>query len=90
MYNQAMALHINNQKADRLARQLARRTGQSITDAVVGALEAQLSGTKRLHLTPKQKVDRINEIVRQVSKLPVLDDRSADEILGYDEHGLPT
>jgi hypothetical protein len=28
-------------------------------------------------------------VLRRVDALPVLDDRAADEILGYDEHGLP-
>ena len=39
-----------------------------------------------------KKFDRkaIEKIVEEVAKLPVLDDRTADEILGYDENGLPT
>jgi len=31
----------------------------------------------------------IDEILRRVDSLPVLNSRTADEILGYDEHGLP-
>jgi antitoxin VapB len=41
----------------------------------------------------KQDLERtkseIDEIMRRVDALPVLDSRSEDEILGYDEHGLP-
>ncbi len=39
-----------------------------------------------------KKFDRkaIEKIVEEVARLPVLDDRTADEILGYDENGLPT
>lgn len=33
--------------------------------------------------------DEIMAIADRVVRAPVLDDRSADEILGYDEHGLP-
>ena len=33
--------------------------------------------------------DELSEIGRQCAKLPVRDGRSADEILGYDENGLP-
>ena len=33
------------------------------------------------------KVRRIDEIVERFNKLPVLDDRSDDEILGYNEQG---
>jgi hypothetical protein len=32
---------------------------------------------------------KLEEILGRVDRLPVLDSRSADEILGYDEHGVP-
>jgi hypothetical protein len=42
----------------------------------------------------KSEIDRltreINEILRRVDALPLLDFRSEDEILGYDENGLPS
>jgi hypothetical protein len=31
----------------------------------------------------------LSEILDRVDRLPVLDDRSADEIVGYDENGFP-
>ena len=31
----------------------------------------------------------IEEVLERLRRLPVLDDRSPDEIIGYDEHGLP-
>ena len=30
------------------------------------------------------------EVIEEIKKLPVLDPRSPDEIIGYDEHGLPS
>ncbi len=33
-------------------------------------------------------VSQIEEILRRVDAMPEVDNRSADEILGYDEHGL--
>jgi antitoxin VapB len=33
--------------------------------------------------------DELDEIAKRCAALPGLDARSADEILGYDEHGLP-
>jgi antitoxin VapB len=33
---------------------------------------------------------RIDEIVAQFTALPVVDDRSPDELIGYDERGLPS
>jgi hypothetical protein len=36
----------------------------------------------------KQKAE-IDKILARVDRLPILDFRSEDEILGYDENGLP-
>jgi antitoxin VapB len=36
----------------------------------------------------ERRLRKVDEIVRRVSALPVLDDRSADEILGYNKDGL--
>jgi antitoxin VapB len=33
--------------------------------------------------------DELREIARRCAQLPTLDDRSSEEILGYDERGLP-
>jgi antitoxin (DNA-binding transcriptional repressor) of toxin-antitoxin stability system len=39
---------------------------------------------------PSRKLKRaLGKILRRVDCLPVLDDRSPDEIIGYDEDGLP-
>ncbi len=84
-----MALNIKNPEAERLARELAEATGENITQAVTAALREQLiRKTGRVRdVTLREDVRRIQE---RVAKLPVLDDRSPDEIVGYDEHGLPT
>lgn len=79
-----MTLSIKSDRADQLARDLAALTGESITDAVVGALEIRLD-LERKRRRPRSLAD-LTERFRQ---LPVLDDRSADEMLGYDETGLP-
>ena len=42
-----MALHIANAKANRLARKLAERTGETLTEAVIRALEDRLSHTEK-------------------------------------------
>jgi hypothetical protein len=34
--------------------------------------------------------DDLDEILRRVDSLPILDSRSPDEILGYDEYGIPS
>lgn len=82
-----MALHIMDPRADELARKLSSVTGETLTEAVTKALEERLDRTAA---DRERRFERIMEIVREVAKLPVLDDRTADEIIGYDENGLPT
>ncbi|MGH7708159.1 MAG: type II toxin-antitoxin system VapB family antitoxin [Vulcanimicrobiaceae bacterium] len=82
-----MALSIKHPEADRLARALADETGEGLTEAVTTALRERLDRirrTKRAGLA-----ERLLEIGRRLSAAPVLDAREPDEILGYDERGLP-
>jgi antitoxin VapB len=86
-----MALNIKNEEAEKLARELARRRGQGITKVLTDVLRREVERERRKP-TPREKDEfhrRIQAIVDDVKKLPVLDDRSPDEIIGYDEHGLP-
>lgn len=82
-----MALSIKHPDADRLARDLAARTGTSITEAVVHALREQLR--RQPEQTTRRLARELMEIGRRYSALPVQDGRDPDEILGYDAHGLP-
>lgn len=79
-----MALSLKNPEADRLSRELARRQGSSITDAVIRALRAELERERR-RLRPTPVAERLLEIGRRYAALPTLDDRDEEEILGYDE-----
>jgi len=83
-----MALSVKNPEADRLAREVAARTGETLTTAVVVALRERLA---RLRGRPKRRRlhDELREIAQRCAQLPTLDDRSADEILAYDQQGLP-
>ena len=83
-----MALSIKHDEADRLARTLARATGETLTDAVVNALRERLDRV-RPAARARQRLTRLRAIQRRVAALPTRDRRSADEILGYDAHGLP-
>lgn len=84
-----MALNIRNPETERLAAELARRTGETKTEAVTKALRDRLDRVKR-ERSGRRLADELEEIADHCARLPVLDDRSADEILGYDENGLPT
>lgn len=82
-----MALSIKDPEADRLAREVARTTGETLTAAVVQSLRERLARVRRRqrrHLS-----DEILNIGRRCAALPVQDPRSDDEIIGYDERGLP-
>lgn len=83
-----MALSIKHPEADRLARKLARVTGETITEAVTKAIRERF--VRETGRNPAVVLAEIDRIVAEVAQLPVLDGRTADEIIGYDENGLPT
>jgi antitoxin VapB len=84
-----MVLSIKDPEADRLARAVAERTGETLTQAVIGALREKLERAERERSDVDARVADALEIARHYSSLPILDNRSPDEILGYDEHGIP-
>jgi antitoxin VapB len=83
-----MALNIKNPEVDALARRLAETTGESITNVVLQALRERLLRTEGRR-NPRSLVDELREISNRCAALPDLDTRSAEEILGYDEIGVP-
>jgi antitoxin VapB len=82
-----MALNIKDPETDRLARELAARTGTSITEALRGALLDKLARTR-----PRADLVFVDvlAIVERGRSRPTRDHRTAEEILGYDAEGLPT
>lgn len=84
-----MALNIRNDQVEELAVELAALTGDTKTAAVGKALAAQLERLRK-DAGGQSMVDEVAAIARHCSSLPVLDDRTADEILGYDDAGLPS
>lgn len=83
-----MPLSIKNDATERLARQVANATGESLTEAIHKALEErwqQLNAKRRGRVLAGQ----IEDLLRRVDSMPTLDSRPEDEILGYDEHGMP-
>ncbi|WP_344482752.1 type II toxin-antitoxin system VapB family antitoxin [Glycomyces endophyticus] len=84
-----MALSIKSPTADQLARELVAATGESLTEAVETAIRERLE--RQTHdARPRRIHRRLDALRAELRQLPVLDDRPADEILGYDENGLPT
>ncbi len=84
-----MALNIKDAETDRLARELSRVAGESITVATRTALAERLERLRRTQQRGDRRAE-IFEIIERGRRERDLDARSADEILGYDEHGLPS
>lgn len=83
-----MALSIKDPETDRLARSLAETTGESLTEAIRRALEERLEReTQRQSRYPLQTA--VRRVQERLVSLPVLDARASDDLLGYDEHGVP-
>ncbi len=85
-----MPISIKAPEADRLARQLAAVTGETITDAVMVAMRERLAREERKRQNADALLAEIRAISHHCASLPVLDTRTDDEILGYDENGIPS
>lgn len=82
-----MGISIKNDEVERLARQLAAERGVSITEAIKQSLEDAIAS-------------QVAEKEKRLRRLMAISDRAAaklkpsnlsdDEILGYDEFGIPT
>jgi antitoxin VapB len=83
-----MPLSIKSIEVERLAREVAAKTGESLTGAIEKALQERLERLKQQRRS-QILASQLEEILRRVDQLPVLDTRTPDEILGYDDHGLP-
>jgi len=84
-----MSLNIKDQSADRLVRELAAETGESITTAVTVAARERLERLRGG--VPRERREReLARIAKRSAGRPVRDKRGADEILGYTDDGLPT
>ncbi len=83
-----MPLSIKHPEADRLARELAQETGESLTTAVIAALRERLE-RHRGRRERRRLAEDITRIQARYRKIPVQSDGTAEEIIGYDDHGLP-
>jgi antitoxin VapB len=84
-----MALSIKSIETEHLARKIAAKTGESLTGAIQKALEERL---ERLNNDRRSQAiaAQIDDILERVDAMPDLDARTPDEIIGYDEDGLPS
>lgn len=83
-----MALNIRNTETEKLAQAIVALTGETKTEAVTTALKERLEHLKRRRRR-KRLADELDEIARHCAALPLRDMRTDDEIIGYDENGMP-
>ncbi|MFT4234514.1 MAG: type II toxin-antitoxin system VapB family antitoxin [Microbacterium sp.] len=86
-----MALSIKDPEADRLVRELAAATGESITVAARRAFAERLQRVQLPSAGEVARRARVQAIIDEArAERPFGDQPSEDEILGYDENGAPT
>jgi len=85
-----MALSLKDPETDSLARQVASLTGETLTEAVRTSLRERLRHEQLKRGEQPWDDAAIQAIIDRCAALPVLDNRTDDEILGYDENGLPS
>lgn len=89
--NEVKQLNIKNAEAYELAAKLSAVTGESLTAVVIAALREKAD--RDLHAIPRNRkgiAARLMALSAISSSWPDKDTRSPEEIIGYDEHGLPT
>ena len=86
-----MGVIVKNPATEAKIRKLAARTGESLTEAIDHAVEERLE-----RLGPPKRKGRVNrkrlaELVAYFNSLPKINEHLTDEeIIGFDENGLPT
>ena len=84
-----MQLNIKSEQAHRMAKELARLTGESMTEAVRKAIAQRLEEERQRQAHERGDLaSRLAPILARAQRRTVLDDRPGDDIL-YDEDGLP-
>ena len=82
-------LNIKDPDVHELAAELARQTKQSLTQAVKEALRESLARHRSGQEESHRVLERVMRIGRNIAALPILDSRTTEEILGYNEFGIP-
>ena len=85
-----MALSLKDKETDRLAREVAALTGETLTDTIRKALLEQLTRERLRRGQPIDLAAQLEALGKQCAALPDYDTRGPDEIVGYDETGMWT
>ncbi|MBE2223561.1 MAG: type II toxin-antitoxin system VapB family antitoxin [Anaerolineae bacterium] len=85
-----MTLELENTEVDKLARELAHTTGETVSQAVINALRERLERERSRKNRPDVMAETLLRIGQECAALTVVDNRHADEIIGYDAYGVPS
>jgi antitoxin VapB len=83
-----MPISIKNSETELLARKLAELTGETLTEAIRRAVAEKYERLRQARGRRSLGSD-LTEIAMRCARRPIISDLSADEILGYDESGVP-
>jgi antitoxin VapB len=81
-------MNIASPKLDELARRLARLTGEDVETALQRAVEERLSRVAAPAALNRQAA--IRKFFDLISKMPIRDHRSTEDIIGFGPDGLPS
>ena len=89
-----MSTSLIDPDTERLAQKIAQVTGKPIQTVVREAITAKAEAagilvTKHVKYSRDELIARMRALSDHCASLPVLDPRPPDEIIGYDEFGIP-
>ena len=85
-----MGILIKRPETEDKIRELAERTGETITDAVDRAVDERLTRIGNRKHAGRVDWQRLEQLVSKVRSSPAINERlTDDEIVGYDETGVP-
>jgi antitoxin VapB len=84
-----MSINIKNPEAERLLNALARRMGKGKTEVVLELLRDEAARQARLASIDERRA-KIKALVRRAAAKAKHRNKTHEEIIGYDENGLPT
>jgi antitoxin VapB len=85
-----MALSIRHDETEELVRTYAQQKGITMTAAINAAMKHVIANDRSLReVEVARRMAAMMDSQREFAKLPIIDDRTPEEILGYDEYGLP-
>ena len=83
-----MSLTIKSERVEKLVREAASLTEETLTETIGRAVEERLLRLRGRRLMPS-RLEAILGVSRRCAALPDVDMRSPEEILGYGECGVP-